>query len=173
MRSRLSWAFAALAAIGAFVAVVLLVVMGAPARAPRLGRAGFESSRVLDVVPFPGTPDAAPGTRIDFPARTPAQLVWVRVVGSRSGRHSGALTAQPDGRGTQFAPDDPFATIAIAGWCYLAAAGVDVLQAVDGRPPRLRDQSGKDFPALLVSMRSGSELEAGSGAAHDRSRTIE
>ena len=100
----------ALAAIGSFVAVVLFVVIATPARAPRVDRALFESSGDLDVVPFPGTPDVPPGTRIDFPALAPAQLDSVRVVGSRSGLHAGTLTAQPGGRGTQFRPDRPFVT---------------------------------------------------------------
>jgi hypothetical protein len=120
-----------LAALGALVAVVGVAVVGAPARAPGLGRIAFKSSDVLDVVPFPGTPDAAPGTRIDFPALTPAQLVWLRVVGSRSGRHSGTLTAQPGGRGTQFAPNRPFVAgervwvrVAVRSGAAAAAVGV-------------------------------------------------
>jgi hypothetical protein len=99
---------AGLAAIGSLVAVVLFAVMASPAQAPRVKQSLFRSSGDLDVVPFPGTPDVPPGTRIDFPALAPAQLVSVRVVGSRSGSHTGTLTAQPGGRGTQFVPDRPF-----------------------------------------------------------------
>jgi hypothetical protein len=67
------------------------------------------SSQGLDVLPFPGTPDASPGTDVDFPAVSQGQLGAVRVVGSRSGRHRGRLSAQPDGRGTAFSPDRQFA----------------------------------------------------------------
>ncbi len=63
----------------------------------------------LDVLPFPGTPDAAPRTPIDFPALTPAQIRSVRAVGSRTGAHSGTLSAQPGRAGTQFAPARAFA----------------------------------------------------------------
>ncbi len=62
----------------------------------------------LDVLPFPGTPDAAPGTNIDFPAVAPARIATVRVVGSRSGVHEGRLSAQPAGNGTAFTPERPF-----------------------------------------------------------------
>lgn len=107
-RPRLSSALTALAALAALLALIEVTVVGAPARAPGLGRIVFGGTGDLDVVPFPGTPDAAPGTRIDFPALTPSQLVWLRVVGSRSGRHSGTLTAQPRGHGTEFTPSRPF-----------------------------------------------------------------
>ena len=61
-------------------------------------------------MPFPGTPDAAPKTNIDFPAVSPAQVGNVTAVGSRSGLHTGRLSAQPAGRGTAFHPDRPFAS---------------------------------------------------------------
>ncbi|HEX4110008.1 MAG TPA: arylsulfotransferase family protein [Solirubrobacteraceae bacterium] len=64
--------------------------------------------RGLDVLPFPGTPDAAPTTQITFPALTPAQIRSITVSGSRTGRHPGDLTALPDGRGTTFVPSSPF-----------------------------------------------------------------
>ena len=62
----------------------------------------------LDVLPFPGTPDAAPKTNIDFPAVSLAQVGSVTAVGSRSGLHAGRLSAQPAGHGTAFTPDRPF-----------------------------------------------------------------
>jgi hypothetical protein len=62
------------------------------------------------VLPFPGTPDASPRTAIDFPALTPDQLLTVTVTGTRSGAHSGRLSALPHGRGTAFTPDRPFAS---------------------------------------------------------------
>jgi hypothetical protein len=68
------------------------------------------SAQGLDVLPFPGTPDAAPKTNIDFPAVSVAQVESVTAVGSRSGLHTGRLSAQPAGHGTAFHPDRPFAS---------------------------------------------------------------
>ncbi len=96
---------AATAAVISAAGVAWPSLTGAPARAdPSLPQA----TAGLDVLPFPGTPDAPPGTRIDFPSLARAQLVSVQASGSRSGLHRGTLTAQPGGRGTQFAPDRPF-----------------------------------------------------------------
>ncbi len=69
---------------------------------------GRASTQTLDVLPFPGTPDAAPGTNIDLPAVARAQVQSVIAVGSRSGLHAGHLSAQPAGNGTAFTPDRPF-----------------------------------------------------------------
>jgi hypothetical protein len=66
------------------------------------------SPKALDVLPFAGTPDAAPGTNIDLPAASPAQVETVTAVGSRSGLHAGQLSAQPAGHGTAFTPGRPF-----------------------------------------------------------------
>jgi hypothetical protein len=71
--------------------------------------AASSSGRGLDVLPFPGTPDAAPGTNIVFPAVSPGEMAAVNVVGSRSGRHTGRLSAQPSGHGSAFSPSRPFA----------------------------------------------------------------
>ena len=98
----------ALAAIALAVAVAARLASGASARAASAIPALPEASGGLDVLPFPGTPDAAPSTNIDLPAVAPGQVVSVRVVGSRSGRHLGTLSAQPGGRGTLFVPQHPF-----------------------------------------------------------------
>jgi hypothetical protein len=68
------------------------------------------ADRGLDVVPFPGTPDASPATQINFPALVPSEIRSVSVTGSRSGRHAGRLVALPGRRGTAFLPYKPFAT---------------------------------------------------------------
>jgi Arylsulfotransferase (ASST) len=81
------------------------VALGARPTTPR-HPAGAQG---LDVLPFPGTPDAAPTTNVDFPAVSPAQLASVIVVGSRSGLHMGRLSPQPAGNGSAFSPDHPFA----------------------------------------------------------------
>lgn len=66
-------------------------------------------AEALNVLPFPGTPDASPWSQIIFPVLGPSQLNTVTAQGSRSGRHSGQLSELPHGRGTAFLPDRPFA----------------------------------------------------------------
>ena len=74
------------------------------------GRTGPATpSSALDVLPFPGTPDASPQTAITFPALSASRLRTVTVTGSRSGVHSGRLSSLPHGRGTAFTPARPFA----------------------------------------------------------------
>ncbi len=85
-------------------AAAAAVAAGHESRAP--GPRAF--TQTLDVLPFPGTPDAAPGTNIDLPAASRAQVQSVIGVGSRSGLHAGHLSAQPAGNGTAFTPDRPF-----------------------------------------------------------------
>ncbi|MGN6167144.1 MAG: arylsulfotransferase family protein [Solirubrobacteraceae bacterium] len=70
--------------------------------------AATSSSQGLDVLPFPGTPDASPATNIIFPAASGGQIASVTAVGSRSGLHSGHLSAQPAGHGSAFSPTRPF-----------------------------------------------------------------
>lgn len=64
---------------------------------------------VLDVQPFPGTPDASPSTDVGFPALRPSQIAAVSVRASRTGFHRGRLIALPAGHGTAFIPLRPFA----------------------------------------------------------------
>ena len=78
------------------------------------------------MLPFPGTPDAAPATNIDFPAVSVAHVASVIVVGSRSGLHAGRLSAQPAGHGSAFSPDRPFAPgerVSVTATFRSAAAG--------------------------------------------------
>ncbi|HZO78076.1 MAG TPA: arylsulfotransferase family protein [Solirubrobacteraceae bacterium] len=85
--------------------------LGSGALAPAAARSSggtSNPSRALDVLPFPGTPDAPSGTDIDFPAVSPGQIASVKVVGSRSGVHAGRLSAQPAGQGAAFSPRQPF-----------------------------------------------------------------
>ncbi len=71
---------------------------------------GATGSQRLDVLPYPGTPDASPQTQIDFPALAPSQLTAVTVSGSRSGAHQGMLDTMGGGHGTAFVPARPFAS---------------------------------------------------------------
>ena len=85
--------------MGCLVGVIVLLVATAPALA---------SANGLDVIPFPGTPDAPPATTIIFSSLRPADIRSVAAVGSLSGDHSGTLSALPDGAGTALRPDRPF-----------------------------------------------------------------
>ena len=60
------------------------------------------------MLPFPDTPDAAPATNIDFPGVSPGQIDSVKALGSRTGLHSGHLSAQPDDQGSAFHPAHAF-----------------------------------------------------------------
>src|SRR5207248_8452510 len=121
------------AAIAAVVGLGIASGPGAAANATHsVGRAPHSSSQAssstqgLDVLPFPGTPDASSGTSIDFPAVSPGQIASVKVAGSRSGVHAGRLSAQPDGRGTAFSPKRPFASgerVSVTASLRSAAAG--------------------------------------------------
>ncbi len=96
---------------------------GAGAASPPAPRA----PQSLDVLPFPGTPDATPATRVVFPAVSPGEIASVRVLGSRSGLHAGRLSAQPAGHGSAFAPDHPFApgeSVAVTAKLRSAAAAI-------------------------------------------------
>jgi hypothetical protein len=62
----------------------------------------------LDVLPFPGTPDASPVTQISFPGVPLSALGSVAVTGSRSGPHLGRLSSLAGGHGSTFAPAQPF-----------------------------------------------------------------
>ena len=81
----------------------LLLFMALAARSQ-----GAASAPRLDVLPYPGTPDASPRTQIDFPALAPSQLANLAVSGSRSGIHQGALGTMGGGRGAAFVPSKQF-----------------------------------------------------------------
>ena len=79
------------------------------ANAAALAKLYAASSHGLDVIPFPSTVAAPPGTPIDFPTVSPTQIASVKAVGSRSGVHAGSLSGQSGGGGgTEFAPAQPF-----------------------------------------------------------------
>ncbi len=60
------------------------------------------------ISPQPGTPDASPATQISFLGGPGTQISGVRVVGSHSGAHSGALRSYSTGTGASFLPSRPF-----------------------------------------------------------------
>jgi Arylsulfotransferase (ASST) len=100
------------ALLAAAVAVTIVLVTSPGSSRPRSAavivpkRAAAHHG--LDVLPFPGTPDAPPSTQVIFPALLPSELESVTVNGSRSGRHAGRLQALPGRRGTAFVPRRPF-----------------------------------------------------------------
>jgi hypothetical protein len=61
----------------------------------------------LDVLPFPGTPDASPRTQLDFPGVVPSALEQVVATGSISGSHPGSIRGNA-GQGAAFFPSRPF-----------------------------------------------------------------
>jgi hypothetical protein len=84
------------------------VALAASAGGSASSRGATSAAQNLDVLPFPGTPDAAPATNIDFPGVSPGQIGSVIAVGSRTGLHSGQLSAQPAGHGSAFHPTHAF-----------------------------------------------------------------
>jgi hypothetical protein len=66
------------------------------------------SANPVTVSPLPGTPDASPATQISFLGAGATQVSGVRVVGSRSGAHSGRLEGYSSGTGASFLPAHPF-----------------------------------------------------------------
>jgi hypothetical protein len=60
------------------------------------------------VSPQPGTPDASASTQISFLGPGPTTVSSVRVLGSRSGTHTGVLRAYSTGTGESFIPSHPF-----------------------------------------------------------------
>ncbi len=66
------------------------------------------AANAVTVSPLPDTPDASPSTQISFLGGPGTQVSDVRVVGSRSGVHSGRLEAYSTGTGQSFLPTKPF-----------------------------------------------------------------
>ncbi len=68
----------------------------------------------VTVSPLPGTEDASPATQISFlggvGGNTGLQVQDVRVVGARSGAHSGRMETYSTGTGASFLPSHPFVT---------------------------------------------------------------
>jgi hypothetical protein len=63
----------------------------------------------VTVSPLPGSRDATPQTQVSFLGVPAAELRVLSVVGSRTGRHTGRLSAYSQGDGASFLPARPFA----------------------------------------------------------------
>jgi len=79
----------------------------APSSLSHRDRAAAAANPVT-VSPLPGTPDASPTTQISFLGSGPLTVTGVRVVGSRSGSHSGHLEAYSTGDGASFLVNGAF-----------------------------------------------------------------
>jgi Arylsulfotransferase (ASST) len=99
-----TWPAVCLVVILAVTGSVIFAVASGATRPPR----PLSVASGPDVLPFPGTPDASPNSQISFPALTPSELTSITVRGSRSGLHSGGLSALPAGGGTAFTPTRTF-----------------------------------------------------------------
>jgi hypothetical protein len=101
-------ASAPLALLGCAVA---LIACGSSSSAsiPAPGKdAAVAVTNPVAVSPQPGTPDASPSTQISFLGASGTQVSEVKVSGSKSGAHSGALRAYSTGTGESFIPSHPF-----------------------------------------------------------------
>jgi hypothetical protein len=80
----------------------------------------------LHVIPFPGTPDASPSSQIIISSLNPPAIRSIKVVGSESGSHTGALVELPHGAGTEFAPAQPFSareSVRVTAFLHTAREG--------------------------------------------------
>src|SRR6185312_8948590 len=101
------------------------------------------TSGVVAISPQQGTPDASPATQISFLGAPGTQASDVRVVGSRSGVHSGALRPYSTGTGESFLPSRPF----IAGEKVVVHASVGgVAVGTSFTIARQAAVSQKEFP---------------------------
>jgi hypothetical protein len=124
----------------------------------------------LDVQPFPGTPDASTQTAISFPALAPSELRSLSVTGSRSGAHSGRLTALPDGQGTAFRPSRPFVSgerVSVTARLSSAAAGT-----ASGAPGRTRISFSFGVTQALPAVSGQSAVASAASAGPDASYLI-
>ena len=104
-------------AIASLAPVACAVALGACGSGSSVAPALLETSAALSIAaanpvavsPQPGTPDASPNTQISFLGGAGTRVSGVRVVGSRSGVHVGALRAYSTGTGESFLASHPFA----------------------------------------------------------------
>jgi hypothetical protein len=128
---------------------------------------GHAASAPVSVFPIPGGHLAAPQTQITFRGEPKGSLGTIAVTGSHSGRHSGRLVADSDGRGASFLPSRPFTagevvtvrtSLHIAGhrtgtWSFRVATPAKPLAAVPLIP-------AKRLKGDVAGYRSRPELKA-------------
>jgi hypothetical protein len=109
------WAVHAALAVLALATALTLAACGDSAAASNLptsvpaANTAESTANAIAVSPLPGTSDASPGSQISFLGGPGTTVTNVKVVGSRSGTHSGTLEAYSTGTGESFIPDHPFA----------------------------------------------------------------
>ena len=104
------------------------------------------------VYPTPGDRYELPGTQITFRGVPAAALGTVRVVGSKTGSHSGRIEADADGDGASFIPDKPFA----AGETVTVSTELDVTGGSDGSFSFTIESPGPQLAAAALPLASGS-----------------
>jgi hypothetical protein len=90
----------------------------------RLNASAVLAGAGLSVSPLPGSYDASPQTQISLLGAAPSALGGVRVSGSSSGSHPGALRGYSQGDGASFVPARPFRageTVTVRGSVALAS----------------------------------------------------
>ena len=87
------------------------------------------SAGPLAISPQNGTVDASPASQISFLGPAGTRVLAIRVTGSASGTHSGALRAYSTGTGESFLPSHPFAEGEQVSVSARISAGGHVVQA--------------------------------------------
>lgn len=86
-------------------------------------RAAQERFSGVTVSPLPGTPDASPSTQISFLGGTGTRVFDVKVSGSETGLHAGALKRYSTGTGASFLSSKPFRVGETVSVSALVSAG--------------------------------------------------
>ena len=109
------------AALVALLLAVLMLAAG-PAGASRA------ASPAISVFPISGSHCGPPGTQITFRGMSAKKLGSITVRGSRSGKHTGKVVPDSDGRGGSFVPDKPFT----AGERVTVSTGLSIVGGRNG-----------------------------------------
>ncbi len=122
---------------------VRLTLASAAVAALALTAAGTAAGATVSVFPVEGSRVASEHTQITFRGVPISELGTVTVTGRRSGKHSGKLVADSDGRGGSFIPARPFA----GGERVTVTAGVPIL---GGQGDAYSFITAKPAPALTL-----------------------
>lgn len=96
--------------LGALLLCLLMLIFAAcgSSEEAETSDGGSESDVEARVYPTPGSRVASDRTQISFVGVDPDQIGEIRVIGSRSGEHSGTFKAYEAVRGASFIPEEPF-----------------------------------------------------------------
>src|SRR5581483_10308559 len=87
-----------------------------------------QAARQVSVFPSPGSHFARPRTQITFRGIGPSALGSVKVVGSRTGSHTGRIAGDSDNDGASFLPAQPFSP----GETVTVSSSLDLLGGTNG-----------------------------------------